>query len=45
MKFRNNKKFWYGIPANTGPFRAIIAWYGSSNKTKEYTFIFQLNEG
>jgi len=24
MKFRNKKKFRYGIPAYTGPFRALV---------------------
>jgi hypothetical protein len=24
MKFRNKNKFWYGIPAYTGPFRALV---------------------
>jgi hypothetical protein len=28
MKFRNKKKFRYGIPAYTGPFRALLVTSG-----------------
>jgi hypothetical protein len=34
MKFRNKKKFLYGMPAHTGPFRALLM---SNRSTECYT--------
>jgi hypothetical protein len=41
MKFRKKRKFWYGIPAYTGPFRALgltIKCEGIKDVTETHIF-------
>jgi hypothetical protein len=45
MKFRNKKKFRYGIPAYTGPFQALDTGYRSTPDFTNLETLFIKSDG